>query len=1197
MTIEFLDEPKTTKRAQKTESGRGMTLGGAVDAAVDKTRKLATAPLRLELAALQGVVRPLSAAAHTAARITHTERKQPYGLDIIDKAVDRAIGVLGGESAATSVGRFAGETGLLMGVTGGVGTAAKAIPAVTKLSQAVEGAVSVLPKPAVAVAKIAKTAAAGGLTGFGYGELTTGDFDKAVEHAMNFAVGGAALHGAGTAMGAAIKTPTGKAITDALTHYITSDEARLESIPVVGGRFRDWKGNLRNIGQKAENVVMHGLMPDMPVMDEAGNIINKDMRPAVRIARKALKDKQTGSNVLKDIGLDNLEDLAAKKAHVESAAEQLEKYKNRVAAADDLLAQRREAFNAAKMELQVARRTYSAPEVKDAQQGLAYLQEKQKAVEIASQKLREAAKQRSEIKFYKSGLAPDPVKTDEAIKLFNQAYDTLEPENRAIVDSAVQHIQDAYKWGLEYGRKMGFFGDTDVENMISAGGEKHISHMRDFGNSVLGNPFARRTKTGSDAPIQNVWDTTERYVKAIIVKAEQNKFQNMAIDAVKHMDGIASETKLDAPQKVVPMRSATPAADENALNSDALRNTMIPPTETPVVTADRAVTRRLRLEPDEILTKRLERIHTAEGPKTRSVWVITKFKDKMMKEAVDTTPPELVQKMIRFAEAAKINWFRSVFQTTTTSFINFMTKNPIRDLGYRNTTDPRIRANPLLLLKDTVDQITGTARAALKLSNAERLSFGVLRGVMNGIVNISDDELAYIIQHGGGAGSYFSELAQARLGEKFNEVMGRGIIGTIKTLNPIEYMEKIGMALENATRLDASLKVMRELTPDNAFWKSKEVGRVFRKVTADFGDMGIATKVIGKIIPFYSSSIAGSREFFNALAKHGDAVIWKGIQRVTIPTLINWWRWKDDPRYKAIPQYVHNMYHIVSLDHNIKMPKSWELDTMFSTLPLAAVRAAYEHNPKVVSEAMQSLSQLIPNPTQHPIPQTIRDISKNQSEFTGRPIEPEGTEFLPAHMRVSKYTSMTTQQIAKRLRKYTDRDMLQISPADMDYIITRLFPGWGQFALDTSDTVVGVATDKKFVKPARPVAQTIPGVQPFYLPNYMNAPNSALINMIYELKQESDGIRKAYKEKLRRHEKDASEFRRINAKHFGEYHDRLNAASRVIADCNKRARDIILATNHLEMSAKQKQKRLEDIYAVANRAAIKQLEKINKDIR
>lgn len=312
-------------------------------------------------------------------------------------------------------------------------------------------------------------------------------------------------------------------------------------------------------------------------------------------------------------------------------------------------------------------------------------------------------------------------------------------------------------------------------------------------------------------------------------------------------------------------------------------------------------------------------------------------------------------------------------------------------------------------------------------------------------------------------------------------------------LFPLEHLSELS---EQATRVGAfrraRMKGANEL----------EAADFAREVTVDFSRSGYVGQRWNAYEAFANADLQGMNRFMRAVKEKPVATLARGVAMVTIPSILNWYRWKDDEDYKNLPQWEKEVYyHAAKLGPDDATTKAMEAvgihydpSRPFIRVPrpLGLVNLAFSYgvhglldyavkrDPRAVQGLVDAVIDQTPahfvlrgpdqnlaenampevNPTDL-LPSAVQpavEAATNYSRFRNAPVEPPGFSqgATPGQARLPEdRVSPATSGVARHLGS-----ALGASPIKLDYLAKNYAGGGGTLAVSAVDKALGLNRDK-----------------------------------------------------------------------------------------------------------------------------------------
>ena len=266
----------------------------------------------------------------------------------------------------------------------------------------------------------------------------------------------------------------------------------------------------------------------------------------------------------------------------------------------------------------------------------------------------------------------------------------------------------------------------------------------------------------------------------------------------------------------------------------------------------------------------------------------------------------------------------------------------------------------------------------------------------------------------------------------------------MKKLNIVADAKTLSEIMEQATRVAA---YKRSRTMGMA---EPEAATMARTSSVDFGVRGGSTKEINAAVPFLNAGIQGVAKFFREYRANPAGMTLKGVATITVPSIIEYLLYKDDPEFKGFPKYDRYMFwHFKIGDIWIRIPRPFLEGQVFGSIPQAAMEYIHTKDPSAFDGLLHSLyestSPISGDPASGLVITALKPIVENAANFSffrRRPIVPESKMGLPAEEQYMPYTSETAKAIGK---------MVHYSPAKIENLVTGWTGGTGRYLLNLTD--------------------------------------------------------------------------------------------------------------------------------------------------
>jgi len=389
--------------------------------------------------------------------------------------------------------------------------------------------------------------------------------------------------------------------------------------------------------------------------------------------------------------------------------------------------------------------------------------------------------------------------------------------------------------------------------------------------------------------------------------------------------------------------------------------------------------------------------------------------DRRLYEAFNTmTPAET-----RGAISTLIAGSTRVMRTGTTGLaLSFnLVKNPLRDLRTL-IQQTQSHANPAELLTYYMESLTGRVKtlsmgAATKDDWArvfESLGINLSQTLMQDTPSLK--RAASLVKQGG---------------EKRTVRDGWDVIRSLISVSE----SAARMAEVKAVAKDMGWNPSMPLTPE-VYTRLAVAGK---QVTTDFTQAGLIARRWNLYSPFYNASIQGTVAAIRAAKANPTRFVLRGLA-FTALTVANWLANKDDEGWKQLTaaEKYRNTYIKVGSEW-LKIPRAFELDGAFTSMPEAMLDAWYNKDPEAATLwAQQFLGNVVPFPGLPPLVEEAAEQISNLDFFTRRPILSMSDANRPREEQVGPYTTVVAQRIG---------EITGASPKRVDHAIRGLFGSVG----------------------------------------------------------------------------------------------------------------------------------------------------------
>lgn len=587
----------------------------------------------------------------------------------------------------------------------------------------------------------------------------------------------------------------------------------------------------------------------------------------------------------------------------------------------------------------------------------------------------------------------------------------LPEAQKVALKEASDRLHDGYNWIVDYAVKSRRLSPMDAERMKSEN-PYYTSLMRDIVEEDLGKRrggglFVRRW--GGN---ENVINPLETYGQRLISGGsgiDKNTFRRHAVYKMMEKGGRNEDSALNWIHEVE-ARSG-PQLWKDLETGKITRDSDMPTDLVPVWDVD---------------------------PKTgETVRRVFRIDDPILRDAVKRKPLELAG-AARVADAT-FHGINNVLKAGVTNLPAFGLFNVARDTPAGKILDPNIGLGQLP--GAVVDTVIG-APGRMKDVWQEAPALLALRWM------------------GGGGGEFFARDVNNHIGvlmakQAIDKAAHKKLFVSFKAKNPIEYMRKVNLMLENFNRFEAAQRVLDK----GGDWRKAAL--MMRERSTDFGELGTWTRWVNRYFPFSGASVGGHRTWIRMLAnpKTRYQTILKGTLLVTLPMLglhELHTRLKHKWYQELSPEEKIGYFHIT---RDIRFPIPFDLGTIFGSLPVAiAERAEQGARGEVTETWPQEIGVALKQsrfPISQPLVNIARGMDSGKDPYTGWDINPRYSEGKAEH---EKQTNATPEFMKAMAETAPDVfDTMRVSPAEVNFMARSMFAqAYNEFA-NAGDLALNIA--------------------------------------------------------------------------------------------------------------------------------------------
>lgn len=307
----------------------------------------------------------------------------------------------------------------------------------------------------------------------------------------------------------------------------------------------------------------------------------------------------------------------------------------------------------------------------------------------------------------------------------------------------------------------------------------------------------------------------------------------------------------------------------------------------------------------------------------------------------------------------------------------------------------------------------------------------------------------------GGGMSTMQSLDREGIVKKLDEVRHG-----YKPYNVVKWLKHVAEISEEANRLSEFGKA---LAVEGKTRLGREIAAfAARDLSIDFAKMGLQTKVLNQIIPFFNATIQGGDKLLRTLGNAEDRknFLPRILGFIALPSLMLAWLNKDDDNVKEFYEEEKDFNFIVPVNGEyLKIPVPFETGVLAHGLTQRMYNYFMKNDPEAFEQFMGSiLSAMLPSfiPA---FANPFMEAWANKNFFTGGRIIPSGKEDLVAKYQYKNNTSSTARLLGRAMTYMLGQDTRSkaASPAVIDHFINAWGGGLGHLMIRISDASLEAA--------------------------------------------------------------------------------------------------------------------------------------------
>jgi hypothetical protein len=324
----------------------------------------------------------------------------------------------------------------------------------------------------------------------------------------------------------------------------------------------------------------------------------------------------------------------------------------------------------------------------------------------------------------------------------------------------------------------------------------------------------------------------------------------------------------------------------------------------------------------------------------------------------------------------------------------------------------------------------------------------------------------------GAAMSTMQSLDRDNIVKKLDEVRGKW-----QGITPIRWLRQLAGISEEVNRLSEFGKA---LAVEGKTRLGREIAAfAARDLSIDFAKIGMQTKALNQIIPFWNATVQGGDKFLRALINPKDRknFIPRIIGFIVIPSLMLAWLNKDDENIQEFYEEEKDFNFIFNFFGEYKkIPVAFETGVIAHGLTQRMFNYFIKKDPDAFEGFMGSIVEaMLPNfiPA---IANPIIETYANKNFFTGARIIPRAQEDLISKYQYKNNTSSTARLLGRAMSYMLGQDTRNkaASPAIIDHFINAWGAGLGQLMIKISDaSLEAVGLSDKIQGPTQTITERL----------------------------------------------------------------------------------------------------------------------------
>lgn len=307
----------------------------------------------------------------------------------------------------------------------------------------------------------------------------------------------------------------------------------------------------------------------------------------------------------------------------------------------------------------------------------------------------------------------------------------------------------------------------------------------------------------------------------------------------------------------------------------------------------------------------------------------------------------------------------------------------------------------------------------------------------------------------GGGMSTMQSLDRNSIAKKLEEVR-KGY----KPHQIVKWLRQVAEISEEGNRLSEFARALK--VEGNTRLGKEMAAFASRDLSIDFAKMGLQTKALNQIIPFFNATVQGGDKLIRTLLNPEDRknFIPRVLAFVVLPSLVFAWLNKDDENIKEFYEEEKDFNFITRIGKNyLKIPVPFETGVIAHGLTQRLYNYFMKKDPEAFEGFMGSIIDAMLPSFIPAFANPMIETWANKNFFTGARIIPGQKEDLVAKYQYKNNTSSTARLLGRAMAYMLGQDTRSkaASPAIIDHFINSWGGGLGRLMINISDASLEAA--------------------------------------------------------------------------------------------------------------------------------------------